>query len=154
MRSHLTLCLAALTLFAVDTLAATNAPAAKCSLQPKQVVTQFMTRFYVDKKVREAFETWVDPGYIQHNPLAETGRDAAIKFLEPFFATHPDIHYTIARIIADGNLVAVHSHGVFAAGERGIAVVDILRVEGCKVMEHWDVAQPVPEKSANTNGMF
>jgi predicted SnoaL-like aldol condensation-catalyzing enzyme len=153
MRSHLTLCLAAI-LFAANALAATNARAAKCSLQPRQVVTQFMTSFYIDKKVREAFETWVDPGYIQHNPLAETGRDAAIKFLEPFFATHPDIHYTIARIMADGNLVAVHSHGVFAAGERGIAVVDILRVEGCKVMEHWDVAQPVPEKSANTNGMF
>jgi predicted SnoaL-like aldol condensation-catalyzing enzyme len=152
MRSQLILGFATL-LLAADGLAAT-APAAKCTLQPKQVVTQFMTRFYIDKKVREAFETWVDPGYIQHNPLAETGRDAAIKFLEPFFASHPDIHYTIARIIADGNLVAVHSHGVFTAGERGLAVVDILRVEGCKVMEHWDVAQPVPEKSANTNGMF
>ena len=56
--------------------------------------------------------------------------------------------------MADGNLVAVHSHGKFAADDRGIAVVDILRVEGCKVMEHWDVVQPVPEKSANSNGMF
>jgi predicted SnoaL-like aldol condensation-catalyzing enzyme len=136
------------------TLLSAHAVAATCSLQPKQVVTKFMTQFYVDKKVREAFETWVDPSYIQHNPLAETGRDAAIKFLEPFFATHPDIHYTIARIIADGNLVAVHSHGVFAAGDRGVAIVDILRVEGCKVMEHWDVIQPVPEKAANTNSMF
>ena len=153
MRSHLTLGLAVL-LLAANALAAANASAANCSLKPKQVVTQFMTRFYVDKKVREAFETWVDPGYIQHNPLAETGRDAAVKFLEPFFATHPDIHYTIARIIADGNLVAVHSHGVFTAGDRGLAIVDILRVEGCRVMEHWDVVQPVPEKSANTNGMF
>jgi predicted SnoaL-like aldol condensation-catalyzing enzyme len=148
MRSHLALSVAALTLLSAHAVAAT------CSLQPKQVVTKFMTQFYVDKKVREAFETWVDPSYIQHNPLAETGRDAAIKFLEPFFATHPDIHYTIARIIADGNLVAVHSHGVFAAGDRGVAIVDILRVEGCKVMEHWDVIQPVPEKAANTNSMF
>jgi predicted SnoaL-like aldol condensation-catalyzing enzyme len=148
MRTHLTLC------FAASMLLSASAGAATCSLQPKQVATKFMTQFYVDKKVREAFETWVDPGYIQHNPLAETGRDAAIKFLEPFFASHPDIHYTIARVIADGNLVAVHSHGVFTAGERGLAIVDILRVEGCKVMEHWDVVQPVPEKSANTNGMF
>ena len=147
MRSHLTLCIAAV-------LVAANAAAATCTLTPKQVVTKFMTQFYVDKKVREAFETWVDPGYIQHNPMAQTGRDAAVNFLEPFFATHPDIHYTIARVIADGNLVAVHSHGVFNPGDRGLAIVDILRVEGCRVMEHWDVAQPVPEKSANTNGMF
>jgi predicted SnoaL-like aldol condensation-catalyzing enzyme len=135
-------------------LTAANAEAADCRLKPKEVATRFMTQFYVDKKVREAFETWVDPGYVQHNPMAATGRDAAINFLEPFFAQHPDIHYSIARIIADGNLVAVHSHGKFGPDDRGVAVVDILRVEGCKVVEHWDVVQPVPEKSANTNGMF
>jgi predicted SnoaL-like aldol condensation-catalyzing enzyme len=135
-------------------MTAAKSSAADCRLTPKEVVTRFMTRFYVDKKVREAFETWVDPGYVQHNPMAATGRDAAINFLEPFFAQHPDIHYSIARVIADGNLVAVHSLGKFAPDDRGVAVVDILRVEGCKVMEHWDVVQPVPEKSANSNGMF
>jgi len=128
--------------------------AQECRLKPKEVVTKFMNEFYVEKRVREAFETWVEPGYIQHNPMAQTGRDAAIAFLEPFFKSHPDIHYSIKRIIADGKLVAVHSHGVFSPGERGLAIVDILRVEGCKIAEHWDVAQAVPEKSANTNGMF
>jgi predicted SnoaL-like aldol condensation-catalyzing enzyme len=86
--------------------------------------------------------------------MAETGREAAINFLEPFFAKNPNVSYSIKRIIADGNLVAVHSHGKFAPDDRGIAVVDILRVQGCKVMEHWDVVQSIPEKSANTNGMF
>jgi predicted SnoaL-like aldol condensation-catalyzing enzyme len=134
--------------------AAAGANAATCKLTPKQVVEKFMNEFYVEKKVRAAFETWVDPGYIQHNPMAATGRQAAIDFLEPFFAKNPAISYSIKRVIADGNLVAVHSHGKFSADDRGIAVVDILRVEGCKVMEHWDVVQPVPEKAANTNGMF
>lgn len=134
--------------------AATPAMAGECKLTPKEVVTKFMTMFYEEKKVREAFETWVDPGYIQHNPMAATGRDAAVNFLEPFFAGNPDIKYEIKRIIADGNLVAVHAHGRFSKDDRGIAVIDILRVEGCKVMEHWDVVQPVPEKSANENGMF
>jgi predicted SnoaL-like aldol condensation-catalyzing enzyme len=148
MRCYLVLCAAIM----ATTVA--NAASPGCHLTPKQVVTRFMTQFYVDKKVREAFETWVDPGYIQHNPMAQTGREAAIGFLEPFFTQHPAIHYSILRVIADGNLVAVHSHGAFAPDDRGIAVVDILRVEGCKVMEHWDVVQPVPEKSANSNGMF
>ncbi len=134
--------------------AAQPASAATCKLTPKQVVTKFMTEFYIEKKVRHAFETWVDPGYIQHNPAAATGRDAAIEFLEPFFANNPGVHYEIKRIIADGNLVAVHAHGKFSAEDRGVAVVDILRVERCKVMEHWDVVQPVPEKAANPNGMF
>ncbi len=144
-------------LFVLSTLAlivATPAQAAKCTLKPKQVVTQFMTEFYINKQVRKAFETWVDPGYIQHNPMAATGRDAAVGFLEPFFANNPGVTYSIKRIIADGNLVAVHAHGKFSAEDRGVAVIDILRVEGCKVMEHWDVVQSVPEKAANTNGMF
>jgi predicted SnoaL-like aldol condensation-catalyzing enzyme len=135
-------------------LAGALAHADECRLTPKQVVTQFMTEFYIQKQVRKAFETWVEPGYIQHNPLASTGRDAAIAFLQPFFQGHPDAVYSIKRIIADGNLVAVHSHAKFAAADRGLAVVDILRVEHCKIAEHWDVAQPVPEKAANSNGMF
>ena len=141
-------------LTATLTFAAALAQAEECRLTPKEVVTQFMTRFYLEKQVREAFETWVEPGYIQHNPMAQTGRDAAIAFLEPFFKSHPDINYSIKRVIADGNLVAVHSHAVFTPGERGLAIVDILRVDHCKIAEHWDVAQPVPEKSANSNGMF
>jgi len=141
-------------LTATLTFAATLAHADECRLKPKEVATKFMTEFYLEKRVREAFETWVEPGYIQHNPLAATGRDAAIAFLEPFFQGHPEAVYSIKRIIADGNLVAVHSHAKFTAGDRGLAVVDILRVEHCKIAEHWDVAQPVPEKSANSNGMF
>jgi predicted SnoaL-like aldol condensation-catalyzing enzyme len=141
-------------LTATLTLATALAHADECRMTPKEVVTRFMDEFYTQKKVREAFETWVEPGYIQHNPMAKTGRDAAIAFLEPFFQSHPDAKYSIKRIIADGNLVAVHSHAVFTPGERGLAIVDILRVDNCKIAEHWDVAQPVPEKSANTNGMF
>jgi predicted SnoaL-like aldol condensation-catalyzing enzyme len=139
---------------ATFTLATTLVRAEECRLTPKEVVTRFMTEFYLHKQVRSAFETWVQPGYIQHNPMAATGRDAAIAFLEPFLRAHPDDEYSIKRIIADGNLVAVHSHAKFTKDDRGLAVVDILRVDGCKVAEHWDVAQPVPEKTANSNGMF
>src|ERR1700722_17780304 len=143
-------------LLAAATLTSAVMPAhsAECRLTPKQVVTRLITEFYIEKRVREAFETWVEPGYIQHNPLAATGRDAAIDFLEPFFQSHPDTVYAIKRIIADGNLVAVHSHAKFTADERGLAVINILRVEHCKIAEHWDVAQPVPEKSVNFNVMF
>ena len=148
MRLPLIAALAAAALLPQPALAGT------CKLTPKQVVTRFMTQFYVQKDVRGAFETWVDPGYIQHNPMAATGRDAAIGFLEPFFKANPGIRYEIRRVIADGNLVAVHSWGRFSDTDRGMAVVDILRVQGCRVMEHWDVVQPVPEKAANANGMF
>jgi len=146
-----TLALLALTVLPGE---AAQAKAPRCSLTPKQVVTRFMHTFYIEKKVRAAFETWVDPGYIQHNPMAKTGRDAAIGFLEAFYASTPGITNEIKRIIADGDLVAVHSWVRRTPADRGNAVVDILRVKGCKVMEHWDVMQPVPETAANDNGMF
>ena len=130
------------------------AQAEPCALTPKQVVTRFLDLFYTQGKVREAFMTWADPGYIQHNPYAATGRDAAIGFLEPFVASHPDMHTEMKRTIADGDLVMVHSHVSWTRDERGNAVVDIFRVSGCKVVEHWDVLQPIPEKSANANTMF
>lgn len=139
-------------------LTTTAAEAKTCKMTPKQVVSQFMDEFYMQKKVRSSFEKWVDPGYIQHNPFAATGRDAAIAFLEPFVANNPSQRTKIHRIIADGNMVAVHSHGWNedgdAAAKRGFAVVDIFRVQGCRVMEHWDVLSPVPETAANTNTMF
>jgi predicted SnoaL-like aldol condensation-catalyzing enzyme len=150
------LALAAAALLAVTLLPASPAEAGTkaCRLSPKTVVSRFMQTFYIEKKVREAFETWVVPGYIQHNPMAKTGRDAAIAFLEPFFANTPGLNYEIKRIIADGNLVAVHARMRTTPEDRGSAVVDILRVEGCKIVEHWDVIQPVPENSANDNTMF
>jgi predicted SnoaL-like aldol condensation-catalyzing enzyme len=145
---------AVLLAFTLLPFGAAEAKAEACSLTPKQVVTRFIHTFYEEKKVREAFETWVDPGYIQHNPLAKTGRDAAIAFLEPFFANQPGLTYEVKRFIADGDLVAVHVRMRTTPQDRGYSVVDILRVKDCKIMEHWDVMQPVPETAANENGMF
>src|SRR5258708_4854117 len=54
------------------TFAAAHVEAGECRLTPKEVATRFITEFYIEKRVREAFETWVEPGYIQHNPLAAT----------------------------------------------------------------------------------
>jgi predicted SnoaL-like aldol condensation-catalyzing enzyme len=60
----------------------------------------------------------------------------------------------IKRVIAEGDLVAVHNHVTQNPKDLGRAVVDIFRVQDGKVVEHWDVVQSVPEKAMNSNTMF
>jgi predicted SnoaL-like aldol condensation-catalyzing enzyme len=50
--------------------------------------------------------------------------------------------------------VILHVHAVRQPGTAGSAIVDIFKLENGKIVEHWDVNQPIPEKAANTNGMF
>ncbi|WP_336979614.1 nuclear transport factor 2 family protein [Altererythrobacter fulvus] len=130
------------------------AGAAEKPCTTRDVANGFIPLFYEQGKVREAYETWVAEDYIQHNPHATDGRDAAIAFLEPFYQRNPTHRMTVHRVLVDGDLIAVHLHGQTGPDDRGAAAVDILRVKDCKIVEHWDVTQPVPEKSANPNGMF
>lgn len=126
----------------------------ECAMTPRDVVEEFSDLFYRQKRVREAFESWVHPDYIQHKPALPDGREAVITFLENLLKRFPDRLFTIHRVIASEDLVAVHYHSQASPEDRGFAVVDIFRVEACKMVEHWDVVQPVPEKSANDNTMF
>jgi predicted SnoaL-like aldol condensation-catalyzing enzyme len=66
----------------------------------------------------------------------------------------PNSHSEIKRVIAEGNYVVLHVHSVREPGTRGRAIVDIFKLEDGKIVEHWDVVQDIPEKSANDNTMF
>jgi predicted SnoaL-like aldol condensation-catalyzing enzyme len=94
------------------------------------------------------------PGYIQHNPNVATGSEALKQMLVRAKERYPGAEHRVKRLIADGDLVAAHVHLIFTPGERGLAVVDIFRIEDGRIAEHWDVAQPIPETTANENGMF
>lgn len=92
--------------------------------------------------------------YIQHNPFAGDGKKPFIDFFKKYYAKKPKAFVEIKRMIAEGDLVVVHTHSKQNKKDRGAAVVDIFRLEQGKIVEHWDVVQPVPEKAANTNTMF
>ena len=51
-------------------------------------------------------------------------------------------------------IVHVHVHAVREPGTRGNAIVDIFKLENGKFVEHWDVTQAIPEKTASGNPMF
>ncbi|GGK85089.1 nuclear transport factor 2 family protein [Streptomyces flaveus] len=119
----------------------------------KKLVTAYYDQVLVRKDL-SGIDTYVAADYYQHNPDVENGPEGAKAGLGWFFQQFPQLTYTPKRVIAEGDLVAVHSHFVPAPGERGSAVVDIFRVRNGKIVEHWDVIQAVPETSANDNTMF
>jgi predicted SnoaL-like aldol condensation-catalyzing enzyme len=120
----------------------------------KEMVTAFYKMTFYDHKVAEAFKAHVGATYKQHNPLVPDGIEPSVAFLSKRFDTNPQAINEIKRVIADGDLVALHVHSRLNDGDRGRAIVDIFRVENGKIVEHWDVIQPVPENAQNNNTMF
>lgn len=92
--------------------------------------------------------------YIQHNPRIPNGRAAFIQFIKASAAARPNARSTILRSAASGDLVWTHVKVSDGSGKGDIVLVNIFRVADGKIAEHWDVIQPVPDATANTNTMF
>lgn len=119
----------------------------------RQIVEEFLDLINRQHRVREAFELHVSEDYIQHNPTAGNGREDAIALIEKLAAT-PGFGPSVKRIVAEGDLVAVHMHIEFGDEAAGLAVMDMFRLENGKIVEHWDVIQEVPPRTASGNSMF
>ncbi|UMB77921.1 MULTISPECIES: nuclear transport factor 2 family protein [Dickeya] len=119
----------------------------------RALVVEFYTEVLSHRRVDLA-DKYLSADYIQHNPYAATGREAFVAFFTDLFRRYPQSEHRIIRTATDGNLVYLHVFARNDPSDRGRAVVDILRVDNGKIVEHWDVVQPIPETSANTNGMF
>jgi len=127
--------------------------AAPAASDNRAIVTDFARLFYMEKDVRAAFDRHVAPDYIQHNPGIADGRDAAVAALAPKFSS-PGARFEIQRILVDGDMAVIHLRARLTPDSRGLAVVDMYRIKGGRIVEHWDVLQPVPEHSANPHPMF
>ena len=121
--------------------------------QNKKTVVEFYEKA-LNEKDFEAASKYFGPRYTQHNPNAPDGPEGFQTFLQFLKEKSPASCSEIKRVFADGDYVILHMHAVRESGTRGNAIVDIFKLENGKIVEHWDVVQPIPEKAANTNGMF
>ena len=128
---------------ATDTLAEAN----------KKIVLAFYDAALI-RLDGEAARQYLGPKYIQHNPNVPDGEAALMGFIKFLKDKFPQRSVSIKRAIADGDLVMLHVHSKPSPDDRGSAIVDIFRVENGKIVEHWDVIQPVPETAKNSNTMF
>lgn len=122
------------------------------AISPKRVVADFYDLAFVRGHVAEAAEKYIAGSYTQHNPHVADGRQAFVDAIGPFYASASGLKVTVARVIAEGDLVVVHALQE-APGEPATAVADIFRVAGGKIVEHWDVQQTVPVSTASGRPM-
>ncbi len=108
----------------------------------------------INLKDFEAASQYMGDRYTQHNPMAADGPAGLKDFITFLRINYPNAHSEIKQVFAEGDHVILHVHSVWTPGARGRAIVDIFRLEKGKIVEHWDVIQDIPEKAANTNGMF
>lgn len=93
--------------------------------------------------------------YEQHNPHVGDGLDGFGKAMAEMAKAGQTMEYKKTyRYIAEGNFVFTHSEGIFAG--KHVAFADLFRVEGGKIVEHWDAIHEVAAEgeSKNKNGMF
>jgi predicted SnoaL-like aldol condensation-catalyzing enzyme len=123
----------------------------------KKSVIEFCDKAF-NQKDFEAAKAYFGPQFIDHNPAAsgDGGKDieGIRKFLGFLSNKFPQSHFEIKRVVAEGDYVIVHSHGVREPGTRGRAVVDIFRLDQGKIVEHWDVVQDIPENTPNPHPFF
>jgi predicted SnoaL-like aldol condensation-catalyzing enzyme len=119
----------------------------------RELVVKFYDGVFNQHEVEKGAAVLSDD-YRQHNPGVPNGKKPFVDYFTGFFKTHSESHARIVRSAATDDLVWLHIHSTNGSLDRGRAIVDIFRVKNGKIVEHWDVIQAVPEKSANDNTMF
>ena len=104
--------------------------------------------------VREAYLKWIGNGFRHHNPYFDGSAGALMSAMEENARQNPNKTLEVKRAIAEGEFVVIHSHVRQKSGDLGAAVVHIFRFEAGRIVELWDLGQPVPEKLPNQYGMF
>ena len=113
----------------------------------KKIALRALIGAFVDRDP-SVVEQYFTPDYIQHNPSIPNG---PASITEVIARLAQDFSYEPGMVVAEGDLVMVHGRYV-GWGPKPMVAVDIFRLEGGKVAEHWDVMQEEVPASASANG--
>lgn len=123
-------------------------------MTPKQIATDYTQTVWIDRQIDEV-DRFVASDLVQHNPNLPDGAEPLKAFLGKLFGElAPAMDWRILRVIAEDDLVAVHSLAIRGPGDRGSSVVDLYRIAGDRIVEHWDVSHDVPETTASGRSIY
>ena len=119
----------------------------------KGVATSFLN-LASSGRVDETYSKFVGNGFRHHNAFFEGSMESLRAGMKENAIQNPAKVFEVKRVIAEGDFVVTHSHVQQKPGDLGAAVVHIFRFENGKIVELWDLGQPIPENSPNQYGMF
>ncbi|WP_244373401.1 nuclear transport factor 2 family protein [Streptomyces griseorubiginosus] len=123
------------------------------SAENKKIVTRFYEELFSHGN-KEVIDELVGTTYINHNPQGVDGPEGIKNFITFFRETFPERTKTTHRVLAEDDLVLLHTESAPAPGATPSVVVDIYRVEDGKIVEHWDVIQEVPGTVVGGHDLF
>jgi predicted SnoaL-like aldol condensation-catalyzing enzyme len=123
--------------------------------QNKQLVTNMVREVFVEGRF-DQLPDYLAEEYIQHNPRSENGLAGAQRFFTAVQNQGVPFAYTGSPlIVADGNFVLVGSEGYLGMTTSYTLFYDLFRVADARIVEHWDVIQPVDQALVpHDNGLF
>lgn len=101
-----------------------------------RLVITALTELFIKKDITALDRYWSDD-YIQHNHMIGNGREALMNLFAPMLS---NLNYVIGLITGNDDYVMVHGR-LMGFGPKPMVVVDIFRIKGGKLAEHWDVMQ-------------
>ncbi|WP_432361237.1 nuclear transport factor 2 family protein [Sporosarcina sp. UB5] len=119
----------------------------------KELAVNFL-QMIVSGEIDEAYEKYVSPELRHHNPYFPGDGESLKKAMKENDGMNPNKTLDVKQTIEEGERVMVYSHIKQNPEDLGAAVVHIFRFSNGKIVEMWDIGQPVPEDSPNENGMF
>ena len=119
----------------------------------KEIAVSFL-RLAANGPVREAYEKYVHPDFLHHNPYFKGDRESLLAGMEESAAEFPNKVFQVLRVLEDGDFVAVHGRVLIQSGLPEYALIHIFRFEGDRIIEAWEAGQEIPKGSPNENGMF
>jgi predicted SnoaL-like aldol condensation-catalyzing enzyme len=121
----------------------------------KQLVENFLNDILYTHKTN--FTDYINPQkYLQHNPAVADGLEGFGAAMKYFAENGLVMEYTKThKVLGEGNFVLTVSEGKFGKGE-ATTFYDLFRIENGKIVEHWDVIEPLMPKEQwkNNNGKF
>lgn len=119
----------------------------------KKIAVEFL-RQVIAGRIEDAYHQFVHERGVHHNPFFARGFAALRKGMADNHNKFPHKQLAVKHVVADGDLVVVHSHLMMQPNEPGMIVVHLFRFSDDRIVEFWDCGQPIPENSPNADSPF